>query len=123
MTSGQGGRGVLAIGPLPPPVHGYSLITSRVIERLQRITTVEVVDLSPGTMVRGWRYHAARAGRVGSALWRLARRPAQGRALYLAIAGGMGVLYDFAFVLAARCRRYRIVIHHNAFSYLHRRNP
>ena len=123
MTARGGGCGVLAIGPLPPPVHGYSLITARVIERLQRITTVEVLDLSPGTMVRGWRYHAARAGRAARALWRLARRRAQGRTLYLAIAGGTGVFYDLAFVLAARWRRYRIVIHHNAFSYLNRRSP
>lgn len=123
MTSRDGGSGVLAIGPLPPPVHGYSLITARVIERLQRITTVEVLDLSPGTMVRGWRYHAARAGRAARALWRLARRQAQGRTLYLAVAGGTGVFYDLAFVLAARWRRYRIVIHHNAFSYLNRRSP
>ena len=123
MTSREGGNGVLAIGPLPPPVHGYSLITARVIERLQRITTVEVLDLSPGTMVRGWRYHTARAGRVAHALWRLARRRAQARTLYLAIAGGTGVFYDLAFVLAARWRRYRIVIHHNAFSYLNRRSP
>jgi glycosyltransferase involved in cell wall biosynthesis len=123
MTSPEGGRGVLAIGPLPPPVHGYSLITARIIERLQRITTVEILDLSPGTMVRGWRYHAARAGRVARAIWRLARRRAHGRTLYLAIAGGTGVFYDLAFVLAARWRRYRIVIHHNAFSYLNRRSP
>ncbi|HEV2548574.1 MAG TPA: glycosyltransferase family 4 protein [Stellaceae bacterium] len=122
MTTREGGGGVLAIGPLPPPVHGYSLITARVVERLQRITTVEVLDLSPGTMVRGWRYHATRAGRVARALWRLARRQAHGRTLYLAIAGGTGVFYDLAFVLAARWRRYRIVIHHNAFSYLNRRS-
>jgi glycosyltransferase involved in cell wall biosynthesis len=122
MTPRDGGRGVLAIGPLPPPVHGYSLITARVIARLQRITTVEVLDLSPGTMVRGWRYHVARAGRAARALWRLARRQSQGRTLYLAIAGGAGVFYDLAFVLAARWRRYRIVIHHNAFSYLNLRS-
>src|SRR5689334_6269222 len=89
--------GVLAIGPLPPPVHGYSLITARLIERLQRVTSVEVIDQSPGTMVRGWSYHAARARRAARALWRLARSSARGRTLYLAIAGGAGVFYDLAF--------------------------
>src|SRR5690348_16403308 len=116
------GAGVVAIGPLPPPVHGYSLITARMIERLQRVAPVDVLDLSPGTMARGWRYHGARASRACRALWRLARAPGHGRTLYLAIAGGAGVCYDLAFVLVARWRGYRIVIHHNAFSYLTRRS-
>jgi glycosyltransferase involved in cell wall biosynthesis len=114
--------GVVAIGPLPPPVHGYSLITARIIERLQRVAPVDVLDLSPGTMARGWRYHGARASRACRALWRLAREPAHGRTLYLAIAGGVGVLYDIGFALAARWRGYRLVIHHNAFSYITRRS-
>ncbi len=123
-TEREGAVGaVLAIGPLPPPVHGYSLITARVIEQLQRVTSVEIVDQSPGTLVRGWRYHAARARRAGRALWRLVRSSARGRTAYLAIAGGSGIFYDLAFIIAARWRRYRIVIHHNAFSYLNRRSP
>jgi len=123
MTPREGGTaGVLAIGPLPPPVHGYSLITAQIIERLRRVTAVEVLDLSPGTMARGWRYHVTRVGRALRALSRLVRQRAQGRTLYLAIAGGAGVLYDVGFVLAARWRGYRIVIHHNAFSYLNRRS-
>jgi glycosyltransferase involved in cell wall biosynthesis len=116
------GAGVVAIGPLPPPVHGYSLITARMIEGLQRVVTVEAFDLSPGTMARGWRYHGARARRACRALWRLTRAPAQGRTLYLAIAGGVGVLYDIGFAVAARWRGYRVVIHHHAFSYLTRRS-
>lgn len=116
------GGGVLAIGPLPPPIHGYSLITARVIEQLQRVASVEVLDISPGTILRGWRYHFVRAKRALRAAWRVLRQKARRRTLYLAIAGGAGVFYDLGFVLAARLRGYRMVIHHNAFSYLNERS-
>ena len=113
---------VLAIGPLPPPIHGYSLITSLVIERLKRAGPVAVVDIAPQNLARGWLYHWTRMRRAAAALWALLRRPARGRTLYLAIAGGAGVLYDILFAAAARLRGYRIFIHHNAFTYLTRRS-
>lgn len=113
---------MLAIGPLPPPIHGYSLITSLVIERLKRVGPVAVVNIAPQNLARGWRYHLTRMCRAAAALWALLRRPARGRTLYLAIAGGAGVLYDIAFAAAARLRGYRIFIHHNAFTYLTRRS-
>jgi glycosyltransferase involved in cell wall biosynthesis len=123
MTAGGDRRGaVLAIGPLPPPLHGYSLITSLVIEQLRRVAPVEAVDISPGALVRGWRYHAARLRRVARALWVLACRPSHGGALYLAIAGGAGVVYDVLLATAARWRGYRVFIHHNAFTYINRRS-
>jgi len=124
MTAAGGDRGgpVLAIGPLPPPVHGYSLITSLVIDRLRRVIPVETVDISPGALVRGWRYHAARLRRIARALWVVVRRPSRGRVLYLAIAGGAGVAYDLLLTAAARLRGYRVFIHHNAFTYINRRS-
>jgi glycosyltransferase involved in cell wall biosynthesis len=118
----QADGGVLAIGPLPPPVHGYSLITSLIIERLRRAAVVETVDISPGALQRGWRYHWTRMRRAARALWRLASQPSRGRALYLAIAGGAGVGYDIFFAAAARLRGYRIFIHHNTFTYINRRS-
>jgi glycosyltransferase involved in cell wall biosynthesis len=121
-AGGRPGQTLLAIGPLPPPVHGYSLITSLVIERLQRAVSVEVVNIAPQNLVRGWLYHLTRMRRAAAALWALLRRPAHGRALYLAIAGGAGVLYDIPFAAAARLRGHRIFIHHNAFTYLTRRS-
>ncbi len=112
---------VVAIGPLPPPVHGYSLITSLVIERLRRTAGVEVFDVSSGKLVRGWRYHWTRLRRVLSALTKLVLRRPQGDALYLAIAGGAGITYDIAFAALGRWRGYRLFIHHHSFGYIDRR--
>ena len=39
---------VVFIGPLPPPVHGFSEINQRMLMQLQNYTSVKVFDLSPG---------------------------------------------------------------------------
>lgn len=115
-------RFILAIGPLPPPVHGYSLITSLVIGRLQAAVAVEPVDISAGSLTRGWRYHGTRLRRLSRALRAILRGGGEERALYFAVAGGKGVVYDAFLVAAARLRGFRLFIHHNAFTYINHRS-
>jgi len=115
------GESVLVIGPMPPPVTGYSVVTEFMIERLKETADVETIDISADSLVRDAFYHLWRVARVSRALWALASRPARrGRILYLAVSGGAGVVYDLLLVSVARARAYRIFIHHHAFAYLDR---
>lgn len=109
------------VGPMPPPVHGYSLVTNLVAERLKlAAANVRVIDTSPDDLAKSWRYHAQRLWRVNLGIAVLLCRRSRGDTLYLAIAGGSGVVYDIAFAAVARLGHYRLFIHHHAFSYINR---
>lgn len=109
---------MLAIGPLPPPVHGYSLQTEFLIEELSKVTTVTVANISPGTLGRGTRYHWQRVRAITDAVIKLVERSPADRTLYLAASGGPGVFYDLLFLIIARILGYRIFVHHHSFSYI-----
>jgi len=124
-TSGRNPRRsarALVIGPMPPPVHGYSMVTAFIAEKLGEITALEIVNTAADSMVRDGRYHARRLTRAARALWHVLRGRPASRSLYVAIAGGAGVFYDLPLILAARLLRYRLYIHHHSFSYINRRN-
>ena len=124
MRMAPGSRaGVFVIGPMPPPLNGWSLATAAMVERLRAVAAVDVFDTSPRTLRRGWRYHAGRIARSLGACWALLWRPRSGgRTLYLPLAGGSGSIYDLLVVCVARARRYRLFLHHHAFSYITRRS-
>lgn len=109
---------MLAIGPLPPPVHGYSLQTEFLIEQLSKVTTVTVANISPGTLGRGTLYHWRRVRGIADAIIKLVKWSPPGRTLYLAASGGAGALYDLLFLIIARTWGYRIFIHHHSFNYI-----
>lgn len=115
--------GVFVIGPMPPPLHGFSLATAAMVERLREAAAVEVFDTSARTLQRGWRYHGRRIARSLGACWKLSWRPRSGgRTLYLPLSGGLGAIYDLMVICVARARRYRLFLHHHAFSYITRRS-
>lgn len=124
MREAPGSRtGVLVIGPMPPPVHGYSLATAAMVEHLRTLATVEVCDTSGGAPQRSWRYHGRRIARNLGACWKLSWRPrSSGRTLYVALSGGSGAIYDVMAVCIARARRYRLFLHHHAFTYITQRS-
>lgn len=120
--SASRGAEILVVGPFPPPVHGYSVVTAFLAERLAALAKVETVNIAPDSLVRSGRYHAQRIGRAMQALWRIIAARRHSRRLYFAIAGGAGVVYDLPLALAARLLGYKIYIHHHSFSYINRRN-
>jgi glycosyltransferase involved in cell wall biosynthesis len=123
MTERARRAAILVIGAMPPPTHGYSIITAAMADHLRAVAHVEVVDISPDTLVRSWLYHAQRLYRVGRALVRLMmRRPREGRTAYLAVSGGAAVVFDLLLTSTARMVGYRLFIHHHAFSYIDRRS-
>jgi len=105
---------VCFVGPLPPPVHGFSEISRRMLERLQSSTTVDVFDVSPcgGALVHLLRLFikfvwAAVRGRSG--------------ALYLPLSGGFRQFVDGCFVGVALLCGLRVFAHHHSFAYLNQR--
>ena len=114
-------RHIVAIGPLPPPLHGFSLATAAMVGLLSENHTVVTSDLSPpegGSRV--WR-HPAKAVRVLAALAGLAReRGHAGKACYLACDGGFGQLYTLLLVAFARLFAYPTYLHHHSFRYIDR---
>jgi len=113
---------ILIVGPFPPPVHGYSIVTAFVAERLAAVANVETVNIAPDSLVRDRRYHAQRIRRAVRSLWRLIAARHHCRRLYFAIAGGAGIVYDLPLALVARLLGYSIHIHHHSFSYINRWN-
>ena len=117
---------IILIGPLPPPVHGASLINQHVRDWLIR-QHVPVLACStlPASGTRGYRYLL---GRIGAYLrcckTILSAHAVDDRsAVYITLSGGFGLIYDFAVTLAARIKGYEIVFHHHAFSYINKPSP
>lgn len=105
------------VGPLPPPVHGFSEINKRMLAVLRSWHQVRAFDMASrgnalGFLLVWWRF----------VLCILRNKP---NALYLALSGGSRQWVDLLFVLVARWRGVPIYIHHHSFSYLsqeHRSN-
>ena len=98
------------VGPLPPPVHGFSEINRRMLAALRQRHQVRVFDMAP------------RGGLLGAVLqWlRFAALVVRNKpdALYLALSGGLRQWVDLAFVLLAQLRGVPVFVHHHSFSYL-----
>jgi len=103
---------ILFVGPLPPPVHGFSEINRQMLTVLQASATVKVFDLTP----RGARFHLAKlwiqfVGAVFSGRGR-------GGVLYLPLSGGLRQFVDACFASIALLCGFRVFIHHHSFAYL-----
>ncbi len=114
-------RHIVAIGPLPPPLHGLSFATAAMVKLLSEDHTVVASNLSPPVgRARLWR-HPAKAVRVFAALASLAReRGHTDKACYLACDGGFGQLYTLLLVVFARLFAYPTYLHHHSFRYIGR---
>jgi glycosyltransferase involved in cell wall biosynthesis len=103
------------VGPLPPPVNGFSNMTAAMLNRLRTVMPVEIFDRSSGLERRfqtkllqfliPLRYLATcLRGRNG--------------VLYLALSGGLGQIIDFLYVVIGKLFRRPIFIHHHSFAYI-----
>ncbi|WP_160012467.1 glycosyltransferase family 4 protein [Rhizobium sp. 18055] len=116
-------RHIVAIGPLPPPLHGLSLATSAMAALLADGNTVILQNLSPPAS--GWRLwrHPAKCASVISACIRLLReRRHPEKACYLACDGGFGQFYTLLLVISSRLLAYPTYLHHHSFRYIDRRS-
>lgn len=104
---------VFFVGPLPPPVHGFSEISRRMLVRLQSSTIVEVFDVSPRG---GWIYLLRLFIKFVFAAFR-----DRGGALYLPLSGGFRQFIDMCFAGVALLFGLRVFVHHHSFAYLNRK--
>ena len=104
------------IGPLPPPVHGASLVTARLLERVrEHAPDVRVVDV--GGSGTGARFAVSRVWAHLRALAVVVGLPA-GAIVYVSLSGGLGLWYQVPLFVAARVRGLRVVAHHHSYAYL-----
>lgn len=116
---------VVVLGPLPPPLHGMSLVTQAMAERLQAQAAATVIDVSPGAVydrVR-WRGRAAKLARLLGAWTRLPGLRARGhRWLYLPLDSRSGLWLNLVTVALGRALGFRLLLHHHVTAYLVRRH-
>jgi len=112
-------RPIVIVGALPPPMNGYALITSKILEGARGRRKVICLDISPGVHKRGARYHFNRIGRVSMSLLRLIPARLSGaRELYVATESRIGLLYTIALSTMGVILGYRILLHHHVFRYI-----
>lgn len=105
------------IGPIPPPVHGQSMATERVLCALsRRCPDVRFADTSEGT-ADAVRRRMTKLGRNASAL-----RAIRGvDAVYISVNVGRGMWLSTAAAAIARMSGARVFLHHHSYSYVRRR--
>jgi glycosyltransferase involved in cell wall biosynthesis len=109
---------VIWIGPIPPPLHGASMITARFLAQVIGRVGAEHLDVvSVAGDGHGWHHHRARAVAHLRASARVAlARP--GTVVYLSLSGGLGLWYQWPVVALARLRRLPVVVHHHSWAYV-----
>ncbi len=108
---------ILFVGPLPPPVHGFSVINAAMLARFQALVPAAVFDRAPpaGRGIGGRLLHgAALLLRYAASLL----RSPGGSGLYIGLSGGLGQLKDLPYVAAARLAGRPVLVHHHSFAYL-----
>ncbi|UCX04258.1 glycosyltransferase family 4 protein [Shewanella glacialimarina] len=111
------------IGPFPPPVHGMAKNLKIFAADLSKAAKVKVVDISPGTIVRGSRYHLVKLKKVFFGLCYLLKNCVfcQVKSIYLPPDAGFGAFYTLLFVVLAKVFSIPIFMHHRSFLYINRK--
>jgi glycosyltransferase involved in cell wall biosynthesis len=111
---------IIFVGPLPPPVHGFSLINAAMLIRFQALAkAVKVFNRAPDvsrTGVANTLRGLASFARYVGVLW---RSPVD-CTLYIGLSGGWGQLKDLPYVLTALVLGRPVLVHHHSFAYLRR---
>jgi glycosyltransferase involved in cell wall biosynthesis len=113
---------IVFIGPLPPPLGGFSYITSMMHASLvSQGASILLLDRSPAAS--GLPLRLGRLRTPLAAVRLLARHIAESikrrpEAAYVALSGGAGQWIDLAFVIVSLMFRQKVFFHHHSFSYL-----
>jgi len=113
---------VVMVGAFPPPVHGMAVVNAAVRDVLgQAGVTPTVINLAAPSLNRS---PVARLGRLPRVLrglgWLAGKRGLRNGTLYMSVSGGLGQVYELAFILLAWLRGLRVFLHHHSFAYLDR---
>lgn len=110
------------VGAFPPPVHGMAEVNAAVRDALRQAgVTPTVIDLAAPSLARSVAVRLGRLPRVLRGLgWLAGKRGLRNGTLYMSVSGGLGQVYELAFILLARLRGMRVFLHHHSFAYLDR---
>ena len=99
--------------PLPPPVHGFSVINAHMLTNLQSVgAKINIFDLTPRNVLASllkWLFFLVKI---------LTPSGGASMTLYLPISGGIRQLVDLTFAIPARLLGFRMFVHHHSFAYL-----
>jgi glycosyltransferase involved in cell wall biosynthesis len=120
-TNDAGPPEIVALGTIPPPVTGMTLLTEQVVRGLQQGGKITFFNWSTGISRRGLKFRAARVLRILQSLaWLLWHGRVTRARLYL-VANSKGGLYlTLALVWIARRLGYEIYLHHHTYYYIER---
>jgi glycosyltransferase involved in cell wall biosynthesis len=119
--SEDGNATIWALVALPPPVTGMTLLTEKVVQRLQRTGDVCCYDWSPKKLPRGWRFRAVRAWRVIRSMGKLlATGRVQNGRLYVAANYRAGLWLTMILAMLGHRLGYRVFLHHHTYRYIDR---
>lgn len=109
---------IFFIGPLPPPLHGFSSINASMLAQLNSITDVKVFNRAPphaGKLTLGFSICKLL---VNFGYHLLKSKPAS---IYMGLSGGAGQLIDLAFLIISKLTATPVFIHHHSFAYLNKK--
>jgi glycosyltransferase involved in cell wall biosynthesis len=101
------------LGPLPPPLTGFSSITATMLTLLQRQGPVEVFNRARRANLTFMFTQGYQILRFIKDCFEFQRFP-----LYVALSGGKGQLLDAFYVLISKIFGQRVFIHHHSFGYI-----
>src|SRR5262245_34041707 len=115
---------VWALGPLPPPVTGMTLLTEKVVQHLRERTPVTVANWSAGDAQPRPHTRALRMLRAAACLLKLILhgRVKNGR-LYICCNSKGGLVMTGLLIKAGRRLGYTIYLHHHVYVYIDNYDP
>ncbi|MDZ4055645.1 MAG: glycosyltransferase family 4 protein [Polynucleobacter sp.] len=107
---------IFFVGPLPPPVHGFSAVNAKIADLL-KIDQCAIFDLSPRTGVSSVarRFLLSISDYFSFANRLIFRRPSL---VYFGLSGGSRQWIDALYVWLCTVVGVRSIIHHHSFAYL-----
>lgn len=110
-------RRVTAIGPLPPPVNGQSVVFKHLVNEFAKNRwDLRVIDTGGGES-RGWTRSLIKLWRSVQSCWAAVHADS----VYIAIKAGRGMWLNTATAVVARLGRAQLFLHHHSYAYVRTR--
>lgn len=114
---------IFFIGPLPPPLHGFSAINASMLAQLNLLTDIKVFNRAP-PLSSGYASQLIKVLMsckllVSFCYHLLKNKPTS---IYMGLSGGRGQLVDLAFLVISKLASTPVFIHHHTFAYLNKKS-
>lgn len=103
---------IIFAAALPEPTTGQSASNKFILDKIINKCAVTVIDTSPKSNKKSIKYHLIRLFATINVVSSLSKSP-KGSTLYTVYESGIGVIYNYIIVIAARIFNHNIYIHHH----------